>query len=683
MYRFSCVLFFLLFSNQTVNAFEKLSFDIETLVTSNWKIKGAKLSLSDLYNNKQQFRATIKQLVLPEPFSNLKIFNITCLSFSWQSNKVVCQKGKARVKSSIIASSSFKFSFFISEKKSQFTLSGLPLAKGKLSLTVLEKNGHWLVSAKSKNIELQQFASLLKKKKPIIDEGTSGIVDADIKLTGTNNGLDTLLIHSIVNKLSFQAEKGHIATELLGFDFDLQAIKKNGEWNWKHTGFVRQGEVYIEPIYIEIKEEERVTVQVEGLLRKKNEIVLQKANITIPDISDINIEGIIKIRPFFDISKAKIQAKIKNLNYFSTHYFSALAEQTVLEGINLKGQLDLNVEVSDSAIRLVSSKLSNFTLFDLDQRIEIINSSGEINWSDDSRFDSPSNIQWDKLNIRAIPFDTGNISLLLSGKTIKLLQSTDIPVLDGLFSIIQFNWQHNIDDEPTVYFEGGIKNISLERLTQVLDWTPLTGNISGYIPGVQYKNKVLKVNGELKVDVFDGTIGIDKLALSGLLTDIPRLYLDIKLDNLDLHAITQQFEMGGVEGRLSGYVNNLFLENWEPVTFYAWFGTPKNDDSRHRISQKAVENIASIGGGGAADIISKGFLRFFDTFRYDRLGFGCYLYQGVCQLMGVEATKQGYYIIKGGGLPRIDVIGYNPRVDWKVLIQRLSRISDTDNLIIE
>ena len=52
-------------------------------------------------------------------------------------------------------------------------------------------------------------------------------------------------------------------------------------------------------------------------------------------------------------------------------------------------------------------------------------------------------------------------------------------------------------------------------------------------------------------------------------------------------------------------------------------------------------------------------------------------------MMGVEAAEQGYYIIKGGGLPRIDVIGYNPRVDWNVLMRRLSRISKTDNLIIE
>jgi hypothetical protein len=51
--------------------------------------------------------------------------------------------------------------------------------------------------------------------------------------------------------------------------------------------------------------------------------------------------------------------------------------------------------------------------------------------------------------------------------------------------------------------------------------------------------------------------------------------------------------------------------------------------------------------------------------------------------MGVEATPQGYAIVTGGGLPRIDVIGFNPRVDWNVLMERLSRISKSDEVIIE
>ena len=191
------------------------------------------------------------------------------------------------------------------------------------------------------------------------------------------------------------------------------------------------------------------------------------------------------------------------------------------------------------------------------------------------------------------------------------------------------------------------------------------------------------MGGELIVKVFDGEIKISNLAGSGLFTDFPKLQGDLDIDNLDLDQLTGKFKFGGITGRLSGYVRQLSMENWRPLKFFAWLGTPENDDSRHRISQKAVQNIANIGGGGAADLLSKSFLRFFETFGYDKLGLGCYLHDGVCQLMGVEATESGYAIITGGGLPRINVIGYNPRVDWNVLMERLQRISTSDEVIVE
>jgi hypothetical protein len=51
--------------------------------------------------------------------------------------------------------------------------------------------------------------------------------------------------------------------------------------------------------------------------------------------------------------------------------------------------------------------------------------------------------------------------------------------------------------------------------------------------------------------------------------------------------------------------------------------------------------------------------------------------------MGVEAVDNGFYLIKGGGLPRIDIIGYNPRLDWNVLLNRLNRIEASDEVIVE
>ena len=34
----------------------------------------------------------------------------------------------------------------------------------------------------------------------------------------------------------------------------------------------------------------------------------------------------------------------------------------------------------------------------------------------------------------------------------------------------------------------------------------------------------------------------------------------------------------------------------------------------------------------------------------------------------------GFVIVRGGGVPALDVIGYNRRVDWDELVNRLQRV---------
>jgi len=41
----------------------------------------------------------------------------------------------------------------------------------------------------------------------------------------------------------------------------------------------------------------------------------------------------------------------------------------------------------------------------------------------------------------------------------------------------------------------------------------------------------------------------------------------------------------------------------------------------------------------------------FEDFSYQKIGLSCRLMNSVCQMDGVEASEQRYYIVKGGGLP--------------------------------
>lgn len=157
--------------------------------------------------------------------------------------------------------------------------------------------------------------------------------------------------------------------------------------------------------------------------------------------------------------------------------------------------------------------------------------------------------------------------------------------------------------------------------------------------------------------------------------------------NLDLEQLTDTFSFGLIQGRLSADVTGLEMVAWRPVAMDMHLYTPPADKSKHRISQRAVENLTSVGGGGAGAVLSSGLLKFFEVFAYDRIGLRCVLRAGNCTMSGAgpagdSAMGSGYYIVKGSGVPRIDVVGYRRDVSWERLVRQLGQISSSESAVV-
>ncbi|EDN68567.1 conserved hypothetical protein [Beggiatoa sp. PS] len=317
---------------------------------------------------------------------------------------------------------------------------------------------------------------------------------------------------------------------------------------------------------------------------------------------------------------------------------------------------------------------------------------GKMQWHNHAT-DLPSHLYWESAYFASsIPLGTSQLRVNWHGSEIKLLAPWYQPLFDGALRIEQFRLTNLGEDNIAWQLNGKLYPISLRTVSTTLEWAPLSGKVSGEIPSVSYRNNQLKMDGELKMRVFDGDIVVHQLRLDEPFGDIPTLKTDIDITKINLKTLTNFIEFGEIQGQLSGYIHQLHLVNWQPVSFDAYFGTPKNDPLPHKMSQKAIENLSFLSGGGTVNTISRGILRFFKHFYYQRIGWGCRLQEGICQMKsagpaGKGPAGEGYYIIKGGSLPQINMIGYNKNVDWNQLITRLKRVAnlstDFDELIIE
>ena len=79
--------------------------------------------------------------------------------------------------------------------------------------------------------------------------------------------------------------------------------------------------------------------------------------------------------------------------------------------------------------------------------------------------------------------------------------------------------------------------------------------------------------------------------------------------------------------------------------------------------------------------LQSGVLKFFDEYSYDKLGIRCRLREDVCEMSGIEPAPNGYYIVKGSGLPRIDIVGNQGRVNWSQLMSSIPK--DTSGVSVK
>jgi hypothetical protein len=670
----------LLFSTASA-AIDDVSLDIGALNAQGWKLENIRLVLEGIPNPRQQLALTIGKLTLPKPLDDLQLADIRCTAFKWNDHQTVCEQGRARIDSKRWRSPKAAFSFRLGEKSSSATVTGLRLFGGILNAEMTEQAMHWQVRLTGEKLD----GMLLQKQlgfRPV--EIKNGELDFELLASGAKDDIDEIDLTARLDRLTLQTPDGKAATETLSANAKIHAIREGEHWHWQIAEQLTSGALYLEPVYLETGKE---AIELVGQgnwrpLRQRLDIdtfAFEHAG-TAAASGRVSIKTGAQVK----LTRANFSVQSEDLARFSSVYLKPFAEQTAFEGLSLEGRAKAELTLTGQALTHLALNFAGLAVHDENGRIGVEGGEGSIYWSNDPDPAVPSALGWQKLSLYSLPLGPARLAFSAHANRIELLKKTRLPFLGGNLALNRFTFQSHPEQEPDVYFEGRLNNVSLEQLTGALHWTPLSGTVSGRIPGVQYRDDTLQLKGELNVKVFDGNVRIANLASSGLFGDFPRLSAEIELDRLDLDQITRKFEFGGITGRLSGFVKNLQLENWRPVGFYAWFGTPEDDDSRHRISQKAVQNIANIGGGGAADLLSRSFLRFFDTFGYDEIGLGCYLHDGVCQMMGIEAAENGgYRIIKGGGLPRIDVIGYNSKIDWPVLIERLQRVTASDEVIIK
>jgi hypothetical protein len=354
--------------------------------------------------------------------------------------------------------------------------------------------------------------------------------------------------------------------------------------------------------------------------------------------------------------------------------------------LNVGGRASGEIDIADNAVNRVHAVVQNVSMADSTARLSLANANGELHWSAAPAAPAePSQLSWSSSGAYGLIGGPVQMRFTAHGKDFVLEGDTRFPIFDGALVVHTLAIKRFGTPDTELDFDAHLEPISMPLLSKAFGWPILSGQLAGRIPGVTYRNRVLSVEGDLSANVFDGTIVGSGIELRDPLGPWPRLDADVTARRLDLDLLTHTFSIGSISGRLDADIKGLELFNWSPVAFDARLQTTPGDTSEHRISQKAVTSISSVGGGGGGGVaaaLQSGVLKFFDQFHYDRIGIRCQLRDEVCLMSGLEPARSGYYLVKGRGLPRIDIIGNAGRVDWTQLVGQIAASMHSQNIIV-
>ncbi len=675
-----------------VFAIDDIELEIDRVSGAGWSAQGIVVE-AILPANSTGFSAQIARLrldAIEEEFRNVRI---ACASVAISGTTIDCPN--ARVSGVMPSLGTQEMTGRVRYERDSgdidLVLRDLKVGEGRAEFAASLRQSGWRVSAELTGADIAPLLQLASDWQSTIPALTAtGAVNASLRASGAGETLASADMTIRVAGLTANNESGSLATEGLAFELRGNVARDADAWRFDIRLRSQQGQAYAEPIFVDLTAYP-LEVGARGSITGAGVIVAEHFDLDHRDVS--RAMGRVTIDLEADQPVRDLDVELQSMQFPGAYasYFQPLLLDTGFKSLVTEGALSGALTIENGAPARATLHFDQLSLDDGQRNFVLRGLNGEVHWQqrDGRSPESPprdSFVRWDSGTLLNLDLGASELAFNVHDRQVRLLKPARIPIFDGAIELEAFRVRNG--GLPSVAFmvDANIQPISVREICKAFGWPEFGGRIGGTISKLRMRDRIVTLGTTLNAQVFDGQVSISDLRLEQPFGSWPRFHSNITLDNLDLDLITSAFSFGGMTGRLSGTIAGLELFNWTPVAFDAKLHTPPGDRSRHRISQRAVENIGSIGGGGAGvtAALSSGFMRFFDEFNYERLGVSCRLEQDVCHMDGVApAPNGGYYLVKGKGLPRIDVIGSNRRVDWPRLVRQLIAVTQSEGAVVQ
>jgi hypothetical protein len=651
-----------------------LSLAIDAIEGEGWQARGIVIDLVEAAADRFTVAASLQTLELPDGHGTVAELRLECPELARGDGGWRCEEGRLSVGDSPIQAQQATWQGrYAADGELSLEIPQLAVARGTVALELSLADGVWSLRARPQRTALPQLAALSGALELPRGWGIEGRASGLVTLGGEATGLSRFSAELVVDQINYASPDGLQAAENLLLKLDLDGRARAADWQFDASLRWPRGAFYSDPLFLDAAQGALVASARGRWRSASQELQLDSWSLDLAETVDLSGTGRLALAGPA-IRDLTVAARSDDLGRLYRRLLQPFLIGTAADDLEAGGRAGLALHLDAQGIEQAGLDLSGVTLADRQGRFSLDRTDGSVAWD---RGDTVpvSRLRVQGAGVYRIPTGSFAVDARFAGDRVRLLAPVVVPVLGGELALDRFELDGALvaGSAPRWQATASVRDVSLERLTEALDWPPFGGSVAGQLRDMRYADRLFTIGGGLRLEAFDGEILISDLSIREPLGTVPILEADARLRGISLEALTQTFSFGRIQGRLDGDVADIRLVNWQPEHFDLHFYTPKDDDSRHRISQRAVENLTELGSGVPAGL-STTFLSIFDEFGYDRIDLKIALRGNVAVLDGLERPDGGYYLVKGAGLPRIDVIGRNRSVAWKDLVERLQQI---------
>ena len=669
------VFLWLLMVAGTAASVEALRLSMDALQGESWRGKGLVVNIADNGNSSFSLALTLAQLVVGDAaFGDIRLSCAAAVRDD--SGAVSCANGELLVATSSLGKLGARVSWrYLAAGDWQLSLDLLEIPGGRLKIQANRQSQQLLADIDAGGLPLTWLQPWLPKGWTLAGrlrgKGT-------IRLEGGERS--SISFAGALDKFSWSSADGLQVGEDVGLAFSLQASGDASQWRGELEAGIASGQLYSDPLFLETSADAPLKLVTGFELPKDGRQLLLLRKLRLSHARILDLHGDLDMDLASGLPNAfNLDFALDDLQQAYGVLLQPLVIGTPLDDLVVQGRARGKIRMAAGVLTALSMDLDGTRVEHNGGMFGVNGLRASLNWRRAGAVDF-SRLGWQSAHLYRIGLGAMEALFKASGGSLRL-QPLSIPLLGGRLMLHDLEMTGLLDGGPAWETQADLDDLQLLELSRAMGWPDMRGKLQATIPRIQYRDAVLRMEGELKLDVFGGEVVVEGLELQEPLGVAPVLQTNLRFANLDLEQITQVFSFGRIEGSLEGQVHDLQLVGWEVAAFDASLHSPARDRRPHRISQRAIDNLTELGNGASVQL-SATMLRFFEDFAYDSLALKVKLRGTTAELDGVPRPQGGYYIVKGARLPRIDVIGRNHRIAWKELLSRIRDIR-FDDMIVE